>query len=48
MKNIVIFTDSDCSNLEALFSKNEEYDVRTKNIDEINNNITIKGKPSTS
>ncbi len=44
MKNIVIFTDSDCSNLEALFSKNEEYDVRTKNIDEIKD--ALKYNPS--
>ena len=44
MKNIVIFTDRDCSNLEALFSKNEEYDVRTKNIDEIKD--ALKYNPS--
>lgn len=35
MKNIVIFSDKDSSKLEAMVANNEEYDVRTKNIDEI-------------
>lgn len=35
MKNIVIFSDKDSTKLEAMVANNEEYDVRTKNIDEV-------------
>src|SRR5574344_154911 len=35
MKNIVIFSEKDSSAIEAILAKNEEYDVRIKNTDEI-------------
>ena len=35
MKNIVIFCDKDSSQIEAIIAANEDYDVRSKNIDEI-------------
>ncbi len=44
MKNIVIFSDGDSKELEALVSTNEEYDVRSKNIDEIKD--ALKYNPS--
>ena len=44
MKNIVIFTDKDSSNLESMIAVNDEYDVRTKNIDEIKD--AVKYNPS--
>ncbi len=44
MKNIVIFTNKDSSNLESMIAVNDEYDVRTKNIDEIKD--AVKYNPS--
>ena len=35
MKNIVIFSDKDSAQIEEILSKNEEYDVRTKNLEEV-------------
>lgn len=35
MKNIVIFSDKNTNELEAMLATNEEYDVRVKNIDEV-------------
>ena len=35
MKNIVIFSDRDSAQIVDILSKNEEYDVRTKNLDEV-------------
>ncbi len=35
MKNIVIFTDKEASNIAPILSANDEYDVRTKSIEEV-------------
>lgn len=37
MKNIVIFADRDSSKIEGMLSQNEDFDIRTKNIDELKN-----------
>lgn len=41
MKNIIIYTKNSASELEEYLSKNEEYSVRTKNIDEIADYATL-------
>ena len=35
MRNIVIFSDKDSAQIEAILSKNEEYDVRVKGLDDV-------------
>lgn len=41
MRNIVIFTDKDSSKLEAMIANSGDYDVRTKNIDELKDAMTF-------
>lgn len=41
MKNIVIFADRDSSKIEGLLSQNEDFDIRTKNIDELKNALVF-------
>ncbi len=41
MRNVVIFTDKDSSNIEHLIAQNEELNVRVKGIDELKDALTF-------